>query len=256
MKKMLLPMFLLSVLTCACAQTKELTVIPAEVGYLSGSDQVHAVFYMPAKVKGPVPAIIVIHEWWGLNDWVKEQAQKFAEQGYATLAVDLYRGHVATDPNTAHELMRGVPHDRAIRDMRAAVAYLQMQKGIVDPKRIGAVGWCMGGGMAEALAESDPAIVAVAINYGPPSTEESELKAISPHVLGNYGALDQGISADSVREFERHLKALNKDVDIKLYPDAGHAFENPNNKTGYRAASAADAWQRMTAFFARTLQQK
>ena len=253
MKKIAPILLLLCLAISAFAQTKD-QVIPSEVGYLSGSEQVHAVMYTPPG-KGPHPAIVVVHEWWGLNDWVKEQAQKFAAQGYVTLAVDLYRGKVATEPETAHELMRGVPHDRAVRDMRAAVAFLHTQKN-VDPKRIGAVGWCMGGGMAEALAENDPAISAVAINYGPPSTEESELKAISPHVLGNYGGKDQGIPPDAVKAFEGKLKALGKDVDIKIYPDAGHAFENPNNKTGYRTDDAADAWQRMTAFFARTLQKK
>jgi|SRR5579859_225103 len=249
MKKALPVLFLLTSL--ALAQSN---VAGKDVTFQSGGEPIHGVLYAPAA-KGPLPAIVVIHEWWGLNDWVKEQAQKFAEQGYVTLAVDLYRGKVATDPNTAHELMRGVPHDRAVRDMRAAVAYLQTQKS-VDPKRIGAVGWCMGGGMAEALAENDPALTAVAINYGPPSTEEAELKAISPHVLGNYGGKDQGIPPDSVQQFESKLKALGKDVDIKIYPDAGHAFENPNNKNGYRADDAADAWQRMTTFFARTLQKK
>ncbi len=227
-----------------------------EVSFPSGNEMIKGFLYVPGKgVKhGSMPAIVVIHEWWGLNDWVKEQAQKFSAQGYVTLAVDLYRGKVTADPMVAHELMRGVPHDRAVRDMRAAVAFLQKQKN-VDPKRIGAVGWCWGGGMAEALAENDPAIVAVAINYGAPSTEEAELKAISPHVLGNYGAKDQGIPPDAVNAFGAKLKALGKDVDIKIYPDAGHAFENPNNKTGYRAADAADAWQRMVTFFHRTLQK-
>ena len=89
----------------------------------SGDETVSAYLAVPDS-GGPHPALVVIHEWWGLNDWVKEQAQKFAEQGYMTLAVDLYRGKVAYDPNLAHELSRGLPQDQAIRDLKAAFNYL------------------------------------------------------------------------------------------------------------------------------------
>src|SRR6478736_2524424 len=93
------------------------------VSYKSGDETVQGMLYTPSG-KGPFPGIIVIHEWWGLNDWVKEQASKLADQGYEALAVDLYRGKVATTPDEAHELMRGVPDDRGIRDLEAAFAYL------------------------------------------------------------------------------------------------------------------------------------
>src|ERR1700740_3299935 len=116
----------------------------SEVSYKSGDETVKGLLYTPVG-RGPFPAIVVIHEWWGLNDWVKEQASKLADQGYAALAVDLYRGKVADNPNTAHELMRGVPEDRAARDLHAAVEYLKSQSN-VKKDRIGSIGWCMGGG--------------------------------------------------------------------------------------------------------------
>src|SRR5574340_1224243 len=109
------------------------------VSYASGSETVQAVMYTP-EGKGPFPALVVIHEWWGLNDWVKEQASKLAGQGYVTLAVDLYRGQVAATPEEAHELSRGVPRDRAQRDLLAAVDFLGKNKS-VDPRRIGVIGW-------------------------------------------------------------------------------------------------------------------
>src|ERR1039457_142232 len=90
------------------------------VSYKSGDETVQAVLYTPPG-KGPFPALVVIHEWWGLNDWVKDQASKLADEGYITLAVDLYRGKVATTPDMAHEIMRGVPEDRAKRDLHAAL---------------------------------------------------------------------------------------------------------------------------------------
>ena len=138
-----------------------MTALAAEsrnVSYKSGDETVNAVMYTP-QGKGPFPALVVIHEFWGLNDWVKEQASKLADQGYVTLAIDLYRGKVATTPDEAHEIMRGVPEDRANRDLLAASSYLRSQKN-VDPKRVGSIGWCMGGGYSLDLALNDPKLKA------------------------------------------------------------------------------------------------
>lgn len=220
---------------------------PAQVSFASGNETVHGLLYLPST-PGPHPAIVVIHEWWGLNDWIKEQAAGLAGQGYVALAVDLYRGKVATDPETAHELMRGLPQDRGVRDLVAAANYLKGLKS-VNPKRIGAVGWCMGGGYAVQFAVADPDLRAVAINYGSLPTDPSALKQIHAAILGNFGALDQGITPQDVHDFAASMQAIGKPVDVKIYPDAGHAFENPNNKVGYRPADATDAAQRMQAFF-------
>jgi carboxymethylenebutenolidase len=224
-----------------------------QVSYKSGDETVNGILYEPSG-SGRFPALVVIHEWWGLNDWIKDEASKFADQGYVTLAIDLYRGKVATTPDEAHEIMRGVPEDRANRDLLAATAYLRSLKN-VNPAKVGAVGWCMGGGYALDLAIADPKLAAVAINYGHLATETDTLKKINASVLGNFGGQDRGITPESVNAFADALKKLGKSVDVKIYPDAGHAFENPNNKTGYRAADAADAQQRMDHFFAETLKK-
>ncbi len=226
---------------------------PVNVSYQSGTETVHALLYSPAGAStAKHPAVIVIHEWWGLNDWVKEQAADLAAHGYVALAVDLYRGQVADDPDTAHQLSRGLPEDRGIRDLKAAEAYLSSQKN-VDPNRIGAIGWCMGGGYALNFAVADPNLKAVVANYGPPPTDSSALAQIHAAILGNYGGLDKGITPDNVNAFAADMKKIGKPIDVKIYPDAGHAFENPNNKTGYRAADAADARSRYLRFFAREL---
>jgi len=151
------------------------------VSYKSGDETVNAILYTP-QGKGPFPAIVVIHEWWGLNDWVKEEASKLADQGYMALAIDLYRGKVATTPDEAHEIMRGVPQDRATRDLLAATGYLRAQKN-VDPKRVGSIGWCMGGGYSLDLALNDPKLKAAVINYGHLATEEASLKKIDAAIL-------------------------------------------------------------------------
>lgn len=230
---------------CAFAATGK------QVSYKSGDETVTAQLYTPAG-KGPFPALVVIHEWWGLNDWVKEQASNLADQGYVTLAVDLYRGQVAKTPDEAHELMRGVPQDRANKDLLAAYDYLA-QQATVKKEKIGSIGWCMGGGYSLDLALAQPKIAATVINYGHLASEATTLKKIQAPVLGIFGAQDRGIPVESVRKFEKELKSQGKEVEIVIYDDAGHAFENPNNKDGYRAADAADAWKKTIAFLARNL---
>jgi carboxymethylenebutenolidase len=224
-----------------------------EVSYKSGDETVTGTLYTPAG-SGPFPGIVVIHEWWGLNDWVKDQASKLADQGYVALAVDLYRGKVADNPNTAHELMRGVPEDRAARDLHAAVEFLKSQPN-VKKDRIGSIGWCMGGGYSLNVALAEPTLSAAVINYGHLATDPAALHKINAAILGNFGGQDQGIPPDDVKKFEAALKQDGKKVDIKIYPDAGHAFENPNNKNGYRAGDAADAWQRTVKFLNETLKK-
>ena len=216
------------------------------VSYKSGDETVQGILYTPAG-KGPFPALIVIHEWWGLNDWVKDQASKLADQGYAALAVDLYRGKVATTPDMAHEIMRGVPEDRAKRDLHAAFDFLASQPN-VKKDRIGSIGWCMGGGYSLDVALQEPTLAASVINYGHLATDTDALKKINAPILGLFGAQDRGIPPADVKKFGATLDQLGKKIDIKIYDDAGHAFENPNNKEGYREADAADAWKRTVDF--------
>ena len=223
------------------------------VSYKSGDETVQGVLYTPSG-KGTFPALIVIHEWWGLNDWVKEQASKLSDQGYVTLAVDLYRGKVAKTPDEAHEIMRGVPEDRAERDLHAAFGFLASQSK-VKKDRIGAIGWCMGGGYSLDVALQEPTLAADVINYGHLATEPETLKKINAPILGLFGAQDRGIPPADVRKFGETLEKMGKKIEIKIYDDAGHAFENPNNKEGYREADAADAWKRTVDFLARTLKK-
>jgi len=225
-----------------------------EVSYKSGDETVKGMLYAPSG-KGPFPALVVIHEWWGLNDWVKEQASKLADQGYVTLAVDLYRGKVADTPELAHELMRGVPEDRATRDLLAAADYLRSRQD-VNPAKIGTIGWCMGGGYALNLALNDPKLAAAVINYGHLATDKATLAKIHAPILGLFGGKDRGIPPEDVKQFEATLKELGKDVQVTIYPEAGHGFENPNNKQGYRADDAADAWKKITGFLAAKLGSK
>jgi carboxymethylenebutenolidase len=245
--------FLLSLILPLCLSVSSAAVVGQPVSYKSGNETVNGILYSPFG-KGPFPALLVIHEYWGLNDWVKQQADKFADLGYVALAVDLYRGKVADNADLAHELMRGLPEDRAKRDLRSAFDFLASQSS-VKKNRIGAIGWCMGGGYALDAAQAEPQLAAAVINYGHLATETSELKKINAPILGLFGEQDRGITPDDVKKFQQSMEQLGKKIEVKIYPDAGHAFENPNNKQGYRSEDTADAWHRTVDFLAATLKQ-
>ena len=234
----------------ACANTRA-AIRTETVKYKSGNETVTGYLALP-ETPGRHPALIVIHEWWGLVPWVKEQADKFAIQGYVALAVDLYRGKTTTNPQVARQLMTSLPPARAMRDLQAAFTYLSHQPD-VEPSKIGDVGWCFGGGWALRLATQEPTLAACAVNYGELPTDAASIRAIRCPVLGNFGALDPEITPAKVRAFETAMRADGKSINAKIYPGASHAFENPNNKTGYRPQAAADAWSRMVAFFDHTL---
>jgi carboxymethylenebutenolidase len=227
------------------APKTEMVQIPNGTEPLSG-------FLATPEKPGHYPALVVVHEWWGLTDWVKDETQKLAEQGYVALAVDLYRGKVTSDPEEAHELMRGLPEDRALSDLKAGFNYLSTRKD-VDRGHIGSIGWCMGGGYSLQLAIHEPRLAACVVNYGALPTDPTDLQQITAPVLGNFGALDRGITPDDVNSFEKTMTGLNKRVDVKIYDGAGHGFENSTNATAYRPEAAADAWARSVAFLNKSL---
>lgn len=231
--------------------TSAIRVKTRTVSYQSGDETVKG-FLAEPQSPGKHPALVVIHEWWGLTPWVKEQAVKLAGHGYVALAVDLYRGQVTSDPSVAHQLARGLPQDRALRDLQAAFSYLAAQPD-VNKKKIGDIGWCMGGGFAIELAENEQRLAASVVNYGALPADADTVQKIKAPVLVSTGALDRGITPAMVHNFEAAMRRAGKQVDAKIYPGAAHAFENPDNKEGYRPAAAKDAWRRTVAFLAQNL---
>jgi len=214
--------------------------------FRSGPEKVTG-FLASTKETGRHRAVIAIHEWWGLNDWVKQQAANLAANGYIVLAVDLYRGKVTVNPVEARRLKRGLTEDRAIRDLKAAFDYLAGRPD-VDPACISSMGWSMGGGLALQLAIHEPRLAACVVNYGSLPTEPADIQKINARVLGIFGSLDRGIPPDQVRAFEQSMRAVEKSVEIIIYDGAGHAFENPANKTRYRPEAADDVWLRTLTF--------
>ena len=193
------------------------------------------------------PALIVIHEWWGLNDNIRAMTRRLAGEGYTALAVDLYGGKSATTPDLAKELMGAVMQhpETAVANLKQAHEYLKK----LGAPRIGVIGWCFGGAWSlQTAIEIPDGIQAAAAYYGRPETDKDRLSRLKAPVIGFYGADDQSIPVASVRAFEALAKQLGKSVEIHLYPGAGHAFANPSG-TNYRPEAAADAWKRTVAFF-------
>jgi carboxymethylenebutenolidase len=221
------------------------------VSYPSGPETASGYLAVPESA-GKKPAIVVIQEWWGLNDFVKQKAEHFAAQGYVALAPDLYRGKVASDPDTAHQLMRGLPEDQAIRDLKAAVAYLRSRPD-VDPARVASIGWCMGGGYSLGLAFAEPTLSGAVVYYGRLVTDPATIAGLKVPLLGNFGGQDQGISAESVRAFAARAKTEGKSADFKIYPDAGHGFASSKDPKVFRPEDAKDADARAEAFLTKAL---
>jgi carboxymethylenebutenolidase len=226
-----------------------LPAFAAEETVKLGKDGEASGFLATPEGKGSFPAVVVIQEWWGLDDWVKDQARALAKQGYVALAPDLYRGKVTNKQEEAHQYMMGLPQERAMSDLKTSLDYLVARKD-VQVNALGAVGWCMGGMYSLKLATEDPRLQAVVAYYGRPPQEEEAIGKIHAKVLGNYGAEDKGPSPEQVKTFETAMKKAGKSADIKIYPGAGHAFANVNNPWGgYREEAAKDAWARTIAFF-------
>jgi carboxymethylenebutenolidase len=241
----------LAIAAACSAASPETKANTNTISYPSGTEKVSAYLALPDG-SGRKPAVIVIQEWWGLNDFIRGKADDFARKGHVALAVDLYRGKTTTDPDTAHQLMRGLPEDRAIRDLTAAFDYLRSRDD-VEWTRIGSVGWCMGGGYSLALALAQPKLAGAVIYYGRLVTDDDRIRSLAVPLLGNFGGLDKGIPPESVREFERKAKAAGKSVDFKVYPNAGHGFASSKDPAVFRAEDATDANARTDAFFGRVL---
>ncbi len=237
----------------AAVGAQDADVTREEVAYATvGGESVMGTLIRPAGATGPLPAVIVIHEWWGLNDNVRDMAARLAAEGYATLAVDLYGGQTADTPEAAMGLMRAAMGDAeaATDNLRQAYAYLTTTQ---QAPAVASLGWCFGGAWSLRAALAMPTeLSAVVIYYGQPNTESSELEPLAMPVLAHFGEADSSIPMDAVEAFESALVAAGVENTVYVYTDAEHAFANPSGQR-YDAEAAETAWARTTAFLAATL---
>jgi carboxymethylenebutenolidase len=195
---------------------------------------------------GPFSAVVAIQEWWGLVGHIKDVADRFAAEGFVTLAPDLYHGQIAEEPNEARKLAMALDRNSAIKEISAAVEYLRSIDQVRNSK-VGTVGWCMGGGLALSAAANGADVNAVVCFYGRPLEVHDTAKLTSP-VLGLYGDKDGGNPLSVVQDFDKDLERHNVPHHIHVYAGAEHAFFN-DERPAYHPEAAADAWQRTLAWF-------
>ena len=198
-----------------------------------------------------LPAVVMIHEWWGLNENIKDMANELAKQGYVVLAADMYSGQVATTPDQAMQLVGSVRENpsEAIANLQAAVRYLGSLEN-VNSSRIASLGWCFGGGQSLQLAlntEAENPLAATVLYYGDPVMDEQELSKIKWPVLGIFGDQDESIPVENVTKFEQALNSTGIPNEIYVYEGVGHAFANPSGDN-YAPEETRDAWEKTLAF--------
>lgn len=203
--------------------------------------------YLATPEQGSGPGVIVIQEWWGLADHIKNVCDRFASEGFVALAPDLYHGKLTKSPDEAGKLMMTLRIDEAERDLSAAVDYLETQDSTTSAK-FGVVGFCMGGQLALYTATKNSRIGACVVFYGIHPKVKPDLPNLHAPVLGLFAEKDRSVPPAVVHDLERQLKSLGKQVEMKIYRDADHAFFNDTRPEVYDADAAADAWQRTIAF--------
>lgn len=208
--------------------------------------------YLSTPPSGTGPGVVVIQEWWGLVDHIREVCDRFAEEGFVALAPDLFHGKATKSPDEAGKLMMSMRIDEAERDLRAAADYLSTLDS-TSSEKVGVVGFCMGGALALYTATKNPKIGACVVFYGGHPKVKPDLPNLHAPVLGLYAERDGFVTPDLARELERKLKDLGKEIEVIIYPDADHAFFNDSRPEVYKADAAADAWQRTVEFLRKNL---
>ena len=223
---------------------KALSVIADEVAY---AGTVKGLFARP-EAPGVYPGVVMIHEWWGLNENIKTMARTLASEGYEVLAVDLYDGKVATTAEEARALVGAVEKEKAVKNLKSAVEYLRKN----GAPKIASLGWCFGGGQSLQLALSGEKLDATVIYYGTLVTDKSQLSKISFPVLGIFGGKDTSIPTSTVNTFRDTLTSLGVKNSVTIYPDVGHAFANPSG-ANYAPDETRDAWNKTLTFLSENL---
>ena len=214
------------------------------VPYYAG---VNGYLVVPADDRSRRPGVVLIHEWWGLNDDMKAEADRLAKDGFTVLAVDLYKGRVPTSPEQAREQTRAVDADEAIANLKGAVAFLRQRQ---DVGQVAAWGYCFGGRWSLQLAMAQKDLAAAVIYYGQLETDPAKLQGLPP-IQGVFGEADTGIPMTTVRAFDQALTQAGVTHEIHTYPGAGHAFANPSGGDRYKPDAAEDARAKTLSFLRR-----
>jgi carboxymethylenebutenolidase len=206
-----------------------------------------------ARPRQPGPPIVVIQEWWGLVPHIEHIADRFAAEGFVALAPDLYHGETATSPDQAGKLMMALRIDEAAIDLAGAIDHLARQPDLTS-RKVGTIGFCMGGALSLFAACRNPEVGACAVFYGGHPNVKPDLPSLRAPVLGIFAGKDSFVSPGLVKELDHQLTLLGKRHEFHTYPGADHAFFNDERAEVYDAGAAADAWSKTIDFFRRELQ--
>jgi carboxymethylenebutenolidase len=203
--------------------------------------------YLAEPLSGEGPGVVVIQEWWGLVDHIKDVCDRLAAQGFFALAPDLYKGRVSSEPDEAAKEMMALKMDEASKDMSGAVEELIRRTG---KDGVGVIGFCMGGGLAYVLASKNPHVKALVPFYGvtPWPDATPDYSKIEAAIQGHYAEKDDFASPEIVRDLESNLKGLGKTVEFYIYPGTQHAFFNDARPEIYDATASRQAWDRTIEF--------
>jgi carboxymethylenebutenolidase len=205
---------------------------------------------LPKTPRAGSPAVVVIHEWYGLNDHIKHWADRLASDGYAALAVDLYGGVVAKNSDEAMAAMKAVDENKAVAVMQAAEKFLR-EDARVKAKRVASLGWCFGGGQSFQLALHSTTLDACVLYYGHLETDAAKLAPLKAPVLAIFGSKDGSIHPADVAAWVDGMVKAEKEHRVMIFP-AVHAFANPSNAK-YDEVSASVAWENVRMFLAEKL---
>ena len=204
--------------------------------------------YLAKPASGSGAAVIVIQEWWGLVDHIKDVADRFASEGFVALAPDMYHGESASSPDEAGRLMMALEIGRAAQDLSGAVGYL-VGLDDVAPKKVGTVGFCMGGQLALATACQSSGVGACVDFYGVHPNVTLDFSTLRAPVLGLFAENDAFVTPEVASKLENDLKSAGAATDFHVYPGVEHAFFNDTRPDVYDEAAAKDAWRRTMEFF-------
>lgn len=231
----------------ALTSDKTTEIKTEEVDYFQGIKG----YYTAPTEPGNYPGVVMIHEWWGLTDQIKDMAEQLAKEGYQVLAVDLFKGSVAQTPEQARSQTSSLNQEEALDNLKTAVTFLRGK----NAAKIASLGWCFGGGQSLQLSLSGQQLDGTIIYYGNLVTDRPKLQKLKGPVLGIFGDKDTSIPSAKVQEFETALNDLNIKNSITIYPGVGHAFANPTGQS-YAPVETKDAWTKTLLFLEQNLKEK
>jgi carboxymethylenebutenolidase len=209
--------------------------------------------YLAVPDSGRGPATVVMQEWWGVDEHIRDVCDRLSREGFLALAPDLYRGKTTDQPDEAQQMMMALSMEQAEKDMRGAVDFLAAHEAF-EGKGVGSVGFCLGGGLSVWAASANPKVAAAVTYYYVMPHGKPDFSKIRGPVLGHFGEEDEFVPVEAAKALEQEMSDAGVDVEFVFYPGAGHAFFNDTDRLGtYDPEAAERSWRLTLEFFRKNL---